>query len=150
MAYNSLACTLCFSPPCSAVTLPFPSYLPGSHLRPPAFPGSPRHPASLNRVQAGSAWGCGGGLVSLCLFCCGQVRLGECGRLPFLASIRLVNSCHAVSFSCVLVPLARAPVCISLSMVCLDLGSQSNFKKTNSQVDKSLRKGCASSPSPRP
>lgn len=68
MAYNPLACTLCFTPPCSAVTLPLPSYMtgsrPGSHLHPPALPGSPRHPASLHKVQAGSARGCGGGLVS--------------------------------------------------------------------------------------
>lgn len=101
--YYPLAGTLCLAPPCSAVPLPLPSYplgsRPGSHLHPPTLPGSPCHPASLNRLQAGSQWGWGAGLASPCLFCCGQGRLGGHGHLPFLASIRLVNSCP-ISHKC--------------------------------------------------
>lgn len=157
MAYNPLACTLCFTPPCSAVTLLLPSYMtgsrPGSHLHPPALPSSPRHPASLHEVQAGSARGCGGGLVShppsfllwprkaAMTWASAFPRQHQAGEfLP--QGLFLTCACTSGSGSCL-----YFPFCIFFSS-----GQSEEFLKNpqNSQVDKSLRKGGASSPSPRP
>lgn len=142
MVYNHLTCILCFTPP-----------LLGSNSSSPVLPtritsgesSPPSHPPQLLSPCCQPQWGAnheGRGLWRWLgfphLICCGQARLGGRGSLSFPASVRLVNSCHMVSSSHALVP-----VCISFSAVCLDLGSQRNLEKTNSQVDKSLGKGCA-------
>lgn len=91
-------------PPCSQSLFLYPLTLwdhgqgepPSSHSRGSlCHPASPCHPASLTRLWAGSPWGRGDGLDSPCFFCFGQARLGGHGHLPFLASVRLVNSCPA-------------------------------------------------------
>lgn len=150
MVYNHLTCTLCFTPTLlgsnsSSPILParIMSGEPPPSSHPPQLLSPPCQPQQGVNGEGRGSWRW---LGFPHLFCCSQVRLGERGSLPFPASIRLVNSCHTVSFSRVPVPLARVPVCISLSAVCLDLCSQRNLEKNKQPGGRKSRKGVCLKP----
>lgn len=81
----------------------------------------------------------GGGLASSLSFLLWRARAS-----PFPCQDRAGE--FLPHFSQMLLPLAQASACISLSVVCWDPGSQRNWK--SSQVDKSLRKGVSFNPKP--
>lgn len=81
----------------------------------------------------------GGGLASSLSFLLWRARAS-----PFPCQHRAGE--FLPHFSQMLLPLAQASACISLSVVCWDPGSQRNWK--SSQVDKSLRKGVSFNPKP--
>lgn len=118
---------------CSALPLPPPSHplgsQPGSHLHPPTV-------LPLPPCQPQQAVGLGGGLASPCPFCCGQARLGGHGHLPFLASIRLLNSCP-VSLKCFWLRLLSAFHFLWFAWI----WAVRVIKKNPQAVDKHLRKG---------
>lgn len=129
MVYYPLAGTLCLAPPCSAVPLPPPSDPlgsgPGSHLHPPTLPGSLCHPGSLNRLRAGSPWGWEEWLGFPLSFLLWPSKAGRAWASPFPCQHQAGESLPCFS-QMLFLPLPQASVCISLSVVCLYEGRQSN------------------------